>query len=93
MDAISKLHERCKKCKHKNNCDSKRMVACGYLPIQAEIKQPILESMVEPIAIKHTPITINMGENGIPINTSLEELHEQLRKDFYRELRCGFNDF
>lgn len=30
---FSKLHESCKKCKHKDNCDNKRMVACGAMTL------------------------------------------------------------
>lgn len=27
--SISKIYKKCNKCKHKDNCDNKRMVACN----------------------------------------------------------------
>jgi hypothetical protein len=30
---LSKLHERCEKCNYKDECNNKRMVACGLLEL------------------------------------------------------------
>lgn len=49
---------------------------------RADIKAPALEPIVIKMAKEYTSITIGMGDNGT-INTSLEELHEQLEKDIY----------
>ena len=97
MTIISKLHEKCKKCKYKDSCNDKRMVACRLAEMQKPIMKsaaaPIAETFAQPIARKHTPITINMGEYG-KIETSLEELQEQFKRDLEKELykglfRCG----
>jgi hypothetical protein len=62
------------------------MVACGIMELspkaRADIKAPALEPIVIKMAKEYTSITIGMGDNGT-INTSLEELHEQLEKDIY----------
>ena len=31
--SISKIYKKCNKCKHKDNCDNKRMVACNLAEI------------------------------------------------------------
>lgn len=41
---------------------------------------------------EHTPITINMGGYG-NIETSIEAINEQIKKDFYKKLSCNFNSF
>lgn len=84
---LSKLHPKCKKCKHKNACDNKRMVACGILPIKTEVTQPI----TQPILRGYTPITINMGEYGT-IDTILEEIKEQLNKEYYIGVDLGLGE-
>ena len=85
--AISKLHSKCEKCSYKDNCDNKRMVACGVLELPQNLGMKsgarVGQSMSMPIAREHTPITINMGEYG-NIETSMEEIKEQMRKDFYK---------
>lgn len=96
MSSLSKLHEKCNKCKYKykDSCDNKRIIACEI----AELPEPnIMSSSVpnaEPLAqsllMPNTPITINMGEYGT-INTSLEEIQEQLKRDFYKDLNIGCN--
>ncbi|MCK9471776.1 MAG: hypothetical protein M0Q88_08500 [Bacilli bacterium] len=93
---ISKLHSKCEKCSYKDNCDNKRMVACGILelPQSSSMESCVRagESLSMPIAREHTPITINMGEYGT-IETSIEEINEQIKKDFYKKLNCNFNSF
>ncbi|WP_312907231.1 hypothetical protein [Tissierella praeacuta] len=95
MTSLSKLHDKCEKCKYKNDCNEKRMVACAVMElppnIGANIKAPIKENIGMPIAREHTSITINMGEYGT-VNTSLEELSKRLEENFYKHLRCDFNE-
>ena len=31
MPSMSKMHEKCKKCLRKDDCENKRMVACAYI--------------------------------------------------------------
>ncbi|MBU3171363.1 hypothetical protein [Clostridium estertheticum] len=94
MVTLSKLHDKCEKCEQRDNCDDKRMVACAI----AERSQPITcgiglsntMPLAQPFARKHTPIIINMGEYGA-INTSMEEIAEQLKKNLYKDINCAFN--
>lgn len=46
MNAVSKLYEKCEKCKYKDSCNDKRMVACGLL----ELSKPNMESETMPNA-------------------------------------------
>lgn len=98
MTTVTRLSGKCKKCKYVNKCDEKRMILCkvaGHInknpPMMAEMAVPFAASIMEPIAKKHTPITINMGEYGT-MNTSLEKLKEQAKKDFYKNLNCAFSE-
>lgn len=93
MKTISKLYDKCKKCPHVNNCDNKRMVACAlteYKPNRIDAIAPITMPYAQPISRIENSITINMGEYGT-INTSLEEIAEKIKNDFYKNLNCSFN--
>lgn len=94
MPTISKLHDKCQKCKYKDDCDEKRMVACAIAklppsPIQ-DMGMSASTPLSMPISREYTPITINMGD--IKIGTSLEEISKKIEEDFYKHLRCGFNE-
>lgn len=94
LAAITKLHKKCKKCKHKENCNDKRMVACAIAELPPTLVESAGMGMAEhasmPMVEKHTPITINLGEYGT-INTSLEKMSKRLEEDIYKRIRCGFN--
>lgn len=94
MSTLTKLHEKCNKCKYKDSCDNKRMLACeiAELPKSNMMSScaPNTEPLTKPLSIPNTPITINMGEYGT-INTSLEEIQEQIKREFYKELNIGCN--
>lgn len=94
MSALSKLHEKCNNCKYKDSCDNKRMMACEIAELpkynMMSLSSHNTKSLSQPLLIPHTPITINMGECGT-INTSLEEIQKQLKKDFYKDLNIGCN--
>lgn len=89
---LSKMHKTCKKCKYKNICDNKKMVACSIdeIPPTNMISSTIdnIMSNGQPLMRKYTPITINMGEFG-KRETSLEEISESLRKDLNKKLGIG----
>lgn len=89
---LSKMHKTCKKCKYKNICNNKRMVACNIAEIPpANMISATTNNMRpygQPLMRKYIPITINMGELG-KIETSLEEISESLRKDFNKKIGIG----
>ena len=92
MKTISKLHDKCNECKYKDECNEKRMVACGMMELppkaRADIKAPVLEPMAAKMAKEYTPITIYRGEN-CTIDTNLEEIKRQIEEDFYKQAKCG----
>lgn len=94
MSTLSKLHKKCNKCKHNDFCDNKRMMACEIAELpksnMMSLSSHNTESLSQPLSIPHTPITINIGECGT-INTSLEEIQKQLKKDFYKDLNIWCN--
>lgn len=94
MPTLSKLSDKCKKCKHVDDCDEKRMVACAIAelpPSRLEnITKPFAASISMPVARENTPITINMGEYG-KIETSMEEINERIEKNLYKQLYYGLN--
>lgn len=93
VQTISKLSDECKKCPHVNDCDNKRMVACAMRELKPNIVDataPITMPLAQPMWRIEHPITINMGEYGA-IDTSLEEIAEKLKKDFYKNLNCSFS--
>lgn len=87
---LSKIDSRCEKCKHKDSCNNKRMVAykLDEMP-KINMKSatiPNNQPLTQPLSIKHTTITVKMGEYGT-IHTSLEEVVENLNRKLYK----GFN--
>lgn len=93
MATLSKLHDKCEKCKHKDICNNKRMVACAL----AEVPKPNIKSATMPntgplthlLSKNHTQVTIKMGEYG-NINTSLEEIAENINEQFTLKLNGGY---
>lgn len=93
MRTISKLSDKCKKCSHVSDCNNKRMVACAmeeFKPNMTNATAPKTMSLSQPMLKAEHPITINMGDYGT-INTSLEEIAEKLKRDFYKNFNCSFN--
>lgn len=94
MSSLSKLREKCNKCKYKNSCDNKRMIACEIAklpePNIMSSSIPNAEPLAQSLLMPNIPITINMGEYGT-INTTLEEIQGKIKKEFYKDLNVGFN--
>ncbi len=95
MAKLSNIHDVCKKCEHKDGCKNKRMVACAMAELPPLMEKPNMSPKAPlsmPMAREYIPITINMGEYGI-VNTSLEELKEQLERDIWKRINpnCNFN--
>lgn len=92
MTTLSKLHEKCEKCKYKDSCNEKRMVACELLELSKPNMENAAMSNAETFAqvatIKCTPRKIKMGEYG-NIDTSMQQIAEQINKNF--QINCVFN--
>lgn len=90
--ALKQLSEQCKNCKYKNNCDEKRMVACGVLehkPIMQPLTEPLTQPLQQEYLIKHDYRDIKVGENTT-ITIDIEEMKRKAVEDFYKQLGCGF---
>lgn len=97
MGLISKLSKKCRKCSRAKDCNNKRIEACTFIemPEKASINHvaPVTSSLMAPVMRVRNPVTINMGDYGT-INTSLEEIKENIEKQFYGnafDMNCGFN--
>lgn len=79
MTGLSKLHNKCKKCKYKDDCNNKRMVACGVMTL-SPASQTVNPDM---------PTSINLGNTQT--GTSLEEdINKQLEKGLSKGF-CAFD--
>lgn len=83
---LSKIAKECKECSFKNICNKKKMVAYAQTPNSMSNT----EQVSQPMGVKYTPITINLG-GGEQVQTSLEELKKQLEKDFYEKTGLGIS--
>ena len=81
---LSKMAKECKECSFKNICNRKKMVAYAQAPNSMSNR----EQLSQPMGVKHTPITINLG-GGEQIQTSLEDLEKQMLEDFYKKSGLG----
>ena len=79
MSGLSRLLEKCKTCPHAENCDKKRMEACGYISINPNITAP----MTMPIA---APVLRDTSASAM----AREEIAEQINKEIYKHLNCKF---
>lgn len=90
--ALKQLSEQCKNCEYKDNCDEKRMVACGvleYEPLQQPYTEPITQPLQQEYLVKHDYRNIKVGENTT-VTIDLEEIKKKMEEDFYKSLGCGF---
>jgi len=56
----------------------------------ANTTAPITDRPTQSMLKVEHKITINMGEYG-KVDTSLEEIAEKFKKDFYKHLNCPFS--
>lgn len=89
MGSLSKLSERCKKCKHVDDCNEKKMEACAYIePAGAIMSAPTTQASMQPI-MRET-IMINTGKNALgKVEIYKDELIEKIKEDIYKS--CGVN--
>lgn len=86
MPSLSRLSPECAACPFVRKCKRKRMVEEAYLmPASAEM----VDLVSQPMAVKHDYRDIKITES-MTITIDVEELKEQMRKDFYRKMGIGF---
>lgn len=94
MGSISKTASICMICPYKDKCDSKRLESCAFVEVEKQNSAPLLQenttSCAAPILRKHLYRDIQLDENTT-VTIDLEEIKEQLRKDFYRQAGLGID--
>lgn len=85
---LSKMCKECRKCSFKDLCKNKRMVA--YMQCSTPNSRSSVAQVSQPMAVKHTPIMINLGENT-KMQTSIEEIKKQMEKEFYENAGLGIS--
>lgn len=91
MSSISRLSRKCCSCPYVSKCSMKRLESEAYMVepnLAASAAVPSGAEMVQPMAVKHDYRDIKISE-GVTITIDVEELKEQMRKDFYRKVGIG----
>lgn len=96
MKIVSKLHEKCEKCPYVNDCNEKRMVACGMMERPQKMFNSASAAMTMPIAaemlVKHDYRDIKIGPTQA-VTIDLEEMNKDLEKRIYKALGCPGLEF
>lgn len=86
---ISKLSEKCQKCRYASICDEKRKVACAYMaspePYERSAFMPAANSASAEMLVKHNYRDIKIGPTET-VTIDLEEQKLQLRREIYKAL-------
>lgn len=94
MGSIRKTASICQICPYKDECDNKRLESCAFVEVEKQNSAPLLQenttSCAAPILRKHSYRDIQLDENTT-VTIDLEEIKEQLRKDFYRQAGLGID--
>ena len=94
MGSISKTASICMICPYKDECDNKRLESCAFVEVEKQNSALLLQenttSCAAPILRKHSYRDIQLDENTT-VTVDLEEIKEQLRKDFYRQVGLGID--
>lgn len=94
MGSVSKTTSICRICPCKDECNNKRLESCAFMEVEkrnsASLIQENTTSCVAPILRKHSYRDIRLDENTT-VTIDLEEIKEQLRKDFYRQAGLGID--
>lgn len=95
MGSVSKTTSMCSICPCKDECNNKRLESCAFADIEKRYvpvpwTQENTTSCAAPILRKHSYRDIRLDESTT-VTVDLEEIKEQLRKDFYRQVGLGID--
>lgn len=80
--SLLRLSSKCRNCIYVKTCNHKQMEALAYLKSAvSDVSQPL----VQPLLRKKDLIDIHLDKHTT-VTIDLEELKEQMKKDFYRSL-------
>lgn len=90
MPSRSRLSKKCRSCPYVSKCSMKRLESEAYMEpnLAASATVPSGAEMLRPMAVKHDYRDIKISE-GVTITIDVEELKEQMQKDFYRKVGIG----
>lgn len=94
MGSITKTASICMICPYKDKCDNKRLESCAFVEVEKQNSALLLQenttSCAAPILRKHSYRDIQLDENTT-VTVDLEEIKEQLRREFYRKAGLGID--
>ena len=94
MGFITKTASICQICPYKDECDNKRLESCAFVEVEkqnsAYYSRKNTVANTAPVLRKHQYRDIRLDENTT-VTVDLEEIKEQLRKDFYRQAGLGID--
>lgn len=94
MSSITKTASICMICPYKDKCDSKTLESCAFVEVEKQNSAPCSQkntvANTAPALRKHQYRDIRLDENTT-VTVDLEEIKEQLRKDFYRQAGLGID--
>lgn len=80
--SLSRLSSKCRNCRYVKTCNHKQMEDLAYLkPVASDVSLPL----AQPLLRKKDLIDIHLDKNTT-VTIDLEELKEQMKKDFYKNL-------
>lgn len=93
MKIVSELSEKCKKCPYANDCDEKRMVACGMMEhptMSASATADMTSPISAEIMVKHDYRDIKISSTQT-VTVDIEEMKKDIERSIYKALGCpGF---
>lgn len=80
--SLSRLSSKCRNCRYVKTCNHKQMEALAYLkPAACDVSLPL----AQPLLRKKDLIDIHLDKHTT-VTIDIEELKEQMKKDFYKNL-------
>lgn len=79
---LSKLSEMCKTCPFSDECDRRRMEACGYLPLPEATSTAVSSSAAQPVLRE----TVDIRVNEQPMRVYKDEIEKELTRALYARI-------
>lgn len=92
MGSSTRLSKKCRECPFKDKCSKKRMEIEGYIETNLAMLAAIEcgAETVLPMAVKHDYRDIKIDKDTT-VTIDLEELKEQMKRDFYKAVGLGID--
>lgn len=93
--SFSRTAKKCQNCPSRDDCENKRLEMCAYIipepmatPATMDASMPVTAELL----VKHDYRDIKIDANTT-ITIDLEDIKEQMKRDFYKSLNCNFMQF